>query len=189
MAATYTTLFAGVQWPASVTNKVMCQFWNAAASTQTARIYRIWVLNTATTSAGVYTAGTGVLMPYMLRKITAISSVGTPSTAGVSTVKHDTGSAALNANITLNHANTTWTGTEVLWNGMLSTDEPKTGVLTKDELHALAPIGLIWDSGYGDSNVEPLTLPAGVNSGIAITTPGLAAGVGYADFIFEYTLT
>lgn len=189
MAATYTTVFQGVQWPASQTNKVMAQFWNAAASTQTARIYRIWILNNASTSAGVYTAVTGLFMPYHLRRLTAISTLGTASTAGVSTVKHDNNSAALNANITLNYANTTWTGSEILHTGWLATEEPKTGTFLNNELGALVQMGLIWDAGYGDSNIEPLTLPAGSNAGIAITTPGIASGAGYVDIIFEYTLT
>lgn len=178
MAATYTAIATGVTH--STAFKTYLQIWNASTSGVTIKIYRIWLLN-------VQTAVTGILItsPILLSGISAIASGGSPTT--VTPIKHDTNSNTL-SNVTINYGNTT-TGTVVnTYRSLkLSGDEPATGTFKIDNFYAMPNMALYWDAGYGESGLEPLTLPAGSNSGIQITSAGTASAVGNIDVIVEFT--
>jgi hypothetical protein len=169
MAETHTVT---VQGTAFASNKSLLSLFNGAGSGRVLRVYRVWALNHQT--AGV----TGVMTAIELRRITA-STGGTAQTP----VKHDTNSAALVAQITA-AAGPTDTVTDlfrrVLWSG----DEPAVGTGTNDEMECLPANGLLWDAGYGDSNVEPITLREG--QGLSLRQPG-ANTIGVIDVMFEFT--
>lgn len=169
MTATHTLT---VQGTAFASNKSLLSLFNGAGSGRVLRVYRVWCLNHQTGAV------TGVMTALELRRITA-STGGTAQTA----VKHDTASASLPAQVTA-AAGPTDTATDlfrrVLWSG----DEPTVGTGTNDELECLPENGKIWDAGYGDTNVEPITLREG--QGISVRQPG-ANTIGVIDVMFEFT--
>lgn len=169
MAETHTVT---VQGTAFASNKSLLSLFNGAGSGRVLRVYRVWALNHQTGAV------TGVMTAIELRRITA-STGGTAQTP----VKHDTNSAALVAQIT-SATGPTDTVTDlfrrVLWSG----DEPAVGTGTNDEMECLPANGLLWDAGYGDSNVEPITLREG--QGLSLRQPG-ANTIGVIDVMFEFT--
>jgi hypothetical protein len=52
-------------------------------------------------------------------------------------------------------------------------------------LQNLVPLNYIWDAGYGDANVQPLTLREGEGISVKCETSTTA---GYLDVAFEVTL-
>jgi hypothetical protein len=169
MAATFTVT---VQGTAFASNKSLLSLFNGAGSGRILRVYRVWMLNHQT--AGV----TGVMTACELRRITA-STGGTAQTP----VKHDTASAALPAQVTAATGPTDTVSDlfrRILWSG----DEPAVGAGTNDELECLPELGKIWDAGYGDTNVEPITLREG--QGISVRQPG-ANTIGVVDVMIEFT--
>lgn len=178
MAATYTAIATAVAH--STAFKVYLQIFNTSTSGVTIKIYRIWLINAQTAVTGIL-----ITSPILLSGISAATSGGSPTT--ITPIKHDTNSATL-ANVTINSGNTT-TGTVVntFRSLKLSGDEPATGTFKIDNFYAMPNTSLFWDAGYGDSGIEPLTLPAGSNSGIQITSAGTASAVGNIDVIVEFT--
>lgn len=175
MAATYTAVATGVTF--STTGKVLLQIFNASGSGVILKVYRIWLLNTQTAAV------TGVLPPIELRRITAISTTGSPTT--VTPSKHDTNSATLPAQVTVNYGNTSVTSTDVFRALIRSSDEPAVGTFSIDELSAIVPFNAIWDSGYGSTNIEPLVCREG--QGIIVYNVGIASAAGFYDIIAEFT--
>lgn len=146
MAQTFTAYYPAVAFAA---NKNMAGIINGHAS-EILKIRRIGLLNTQTAAV------TGVICQLEVRLYT-----GTPSLAGntgVTPTSHDsTNSAPTTA--TYGHAGTvagTLAGTfrRVFW----SSDEPAISTATSDELECFVPFNIIFDAGYGDTNVQPLTL-------------------------------
>lgn len=128
--------------------KSMFAIWNPTSSGRVIRIYRIGLLNSN------ITAVTGVMAVLSLTRITACSSG-----VALDFVKHDstnpdmpgaTGITAVTGG--------TVTATDVMRRIPWSTDEPAAGGTGVDEWQAFVPLNIIWDAGYGDSNVKPLTL-------------------------------
>ena len=67
---------------------------------------------------------------------------------------------------------------------MWSNDEPATGTGTNDELECIVPFMYVWDAGYGDTNVEPITLREGQGLTLLHT---VTSAVGNCDAAFEFT--
>jgi hypothetical protein len=70
-----------------------------------------------------------------------------------------------------------------------SNDEPTSASLTVDELQTLPALNYIWDSGYGDTTIEPIVLRT---AGEGIRIYSLNAGVFGAstvDIVVECTIT
>lgn len=169
MANTWHSAFTGIAFASA---KSMIDLFNADA-TRILRLYRIWMLNNQTSAV------TGVITTMKINKLTT----GVPS--GGSTVTpqpHDSSNSAL-SNATSGTGRTPTRGNAYrtfLW----SNDEPAVGTGSVDEMECLVPLGLIWDSGYGDSNIQPLTLRQ--NEGWEVQQSGSSA-VGVADFDYEFT--
>jgi hypothetical protein len=165
-------------------NKVMYTLYNAVGSTVVIRVYRILI---APISVATVTGGTGI---YILDKFTGVPGGG----AATTTIKMNTASAALNVSVTGLNGNTAISGTltslGVLRQYCRSNDEPTlaTGAVTLQisALQTLYPMMTIWDSGYGEVNVEPITLRAGEGIRIYTTNAG-TWGATTADIIAQFT--
>jgi hypothetical protein len=66
-----------------------------------------------------------------------------------------------------------------------SNDEFAVGVLTMDEYERFINLNVIWDSGYCDSNTQPLVLREGEGFGIKCVTN---TAVGYINAWTELTI-
>lgn len=172
MANTWKATSQGITYAA---NKDMLDVFNSSASTRFIRVYRMYLLNNGTG------AGTGALGTVRIQRITA-ASAGT----AVTPVPHSSAYAALNANTTAGTNRTITTShiyRQVLWQN----DEATVTTLDMDALLTLLPFTELYNSGYGDSNVEPLTAVAGTSEGFAIVNVTLATAAVTADAEIEFT--
>lgn len=175
MGQTYIAMATAVAW--STGNKVLISLFNGAGSGRIVRIRRIWVnSNRATTN-------TGILQQYSMFRLTTDTNTGTPTT--ITPVKVDTNSENLPAAI-VTRTNNTVNGTATLIRRFyFSGDEAAAGTLSLDELQTIASLNIIWDVGYGNSNVQPLTLREG--QGFSLYQAGLASSTGDIDIAVEFT--
>jgi hypothetical protein len=177
MAATYRAVAQAVTF--STANKVMFQIFNATGSGVVIRVYRVWMMSTVGTGAV-----TGILQPVELRRISAISSVGTPT--AVVPFRMDTSSAAVHANVTINYGNTTTGGTSAVIRRMyLQTDEVAVNTAVVEEMHLIYPLQCIFNAGYGDGNCEPLVLRE--TFGFVVNCAATTGAVGSVDIIVDFT--
>lgn len=170
MAATYTaasinTAFANL--------KSMLTIFNGSGSGKTLKIYRIWIINSQ------LTAVTGVVLTLALRRITA-STVG----SAITPVKHDTNNASLPAQVVIGTNNTDTISATTYRLIRRDNDEPAVAGTGINELSMLFPMNLIWESGYYDSTIEPLTLPEGYGITLRCET---STTVGSLDVYMEFT--
>lgn len=169
MANTWHASFTSVTFASA---KSMCDLFNAD-STRILRLYRIWMLNNQVSAV------TGVITTMKINKL--ISSVPTGGTT-VTPQPHDSTNSAL-SNATCGTGRTPTRGNAYrtfLW----SNDEPTVGTGSIDEMECLVPLGIVWDSGYGDPNIQPLTLRQ--NEGWEVQQSG-SSTVGVVDFDYEFT--
>lgn len=170
MAASYTLTAQNIAFAA---NKCMACIFNGVGSGKVVRVYRIWVYNNQLVTV------TGVLTNLEIRKITAASG-GTDLTF----TKHDSNSAAVDANIVAGTNKTVTLGglyRRVLW----STDEPTANTaISLDEFECFMPFTNIWSMGYADTNSEPITL----REGEGVTVMNTGGSIGQCDLFFETTI-
>jgi hypothetical protein len=178
MAATWTAYAAGVVHAAA--NRVYLQIFATASNTQVIKIRRIWLINAQAAAV------TGIISGTMsIGSFSTAASGGTPST--VTPVAHDTTNAAVNANITISHSNTTnGTAVNVFRTIPFASDEPATGTFKLENFYATPNTALIWDAGFEDSAIDPLTIPASTAGGICVY--GTMTAVGNIDCAIEFTL-
>jgi hypothetical protein len=169
MAATFTAYATGVTF---ASNKSLLTLFNGVGSGRILRVYRVTPLNYQTAAI------TGVLTGLELRRVTA-SSGG----SAVTPIKHDTASANLPAQV-LCTSGPTDTVTDMFRRALWSADEPSVSAATSDELECLPELAKLWDAGYGDTNIEPITLREG--QGLSLRQPGSNA-IGVLDISFEFT--
>lgn len=178
MAATYRAYRLAVANPAAGT--VIFGVNNAAGSTKTLKVVRVWC-SPATNSATV----TGALRVVELRRIT---SPGTPTNV-TTIISYDSANDALPAQVTAFNA-----GTPVI---DAATPEPLIRWTSTTEEFAASNASFpgfatvtaslpIWDAGYGDTDVAPITLPEGY--GLIIQAATGSSAVGVADWYIEFTL-
>lgn len=174
MAATWRAVATGVTWSTSA--KCMLKVFNASGSGVVLRVYRVWVLNNQTAAV------TGVI-PVM--SLLRTSTVGTGGTV-VTPVAHDTNSTALPAQVTSSYGDTSIGTTDATFRrATFSSDEPAVGTMSIDEVESLVPLNVFWDSGYSDSDVEPIVLREGF--GVMVHTAGIASAAGNVDVVIEFT--
>ena len=124
-----------------------------------------------------YVAVTGVLTNLEIRKLTAATG-GTTITAA----PHDT-SNSLSASV-ICATNASVTSTDVYRRILWSTDEPTANTtMSVDEFQCFLPFANVWNMGYGDTSVEPITLNA--NEGVGLINTGAVAG--QCDIVIEFT--
>ena len=127
-------------------------------------------------------AVTGVLTTMQVRRSSTASTPTGGST--VTPILHDTNNTALSANVTAGTGRTVTDGDlfrQYIW----SNDEPSVSASTMDEWELFVPFTEVWNEGYADSNVQPLT--ARVSEGFHLRHSGSTA-VGTADFEIEFTV-
>lgn len=146
MAQTWTAYYSGVAFAAT---KNMGAVLNTHAS-EILRIRRVGCLNAQT--AGV----TGVVCQLEMRAYQS-GSPGLTSSTAITPTPHDTTNTAP-ASATYGHAGTIAGTALTLRRVFWSSDEAAISTGTLDELETLVPLNIIFDAGYGDSNVQPLAL-------------------------------
>lgn len=171
MAQTFTAYYSGVAFAAT---KNMAAVLNSHA-TEILKIRRVGLLNAQTAAV------TGVLCAIEFRAFFAGSPGLTAPTAVTPTSHDSTNSAPTTA--TYGHAGTIAGTPLTLRRIFWSSDEAAISTATLDELETLVPLNIIWDAGYGDSNVQPLTLRQN-QMGMVYNVSGAA---GLLDTWIEFT--
>jgi hypothetical protein len=169
MANTWTAYFQGISFGAS---KNMASILNGG--TRVLRIRRIGFIN-AQTAAVTGVACYGDIRTYR----------GTASLAGstaVTPVAHDSSNSALSS-VTIGHSGTPGGTASTLRRYFWSSDEAKLSTAQNNELEAFPALNVMWDSGYGDANVQPLVLRQ--NEMLTIYNNSGAAGL--VDIWIEFT--
>ena len=169
MAATFRATGGGIAYASS---KDMLNVFNGTATARVIRCYRGYWFNNGTAAV------TGVITTAQCRRITAASG-GT----AVTPVKHDTNSSNLDAATTAG-TNQTTTGTDIFRRFLFVNEEPVVAGTTQANWLTLVPFAEIWNAGYGDTNVEPVTCRA--TQGFQLFHSGTSA-VGTADLEIEFT--
>jgi hypothetical protein len=124
-------------------------------------------------------AVTGVITAGELRLYTGAS--WTAPTA-LTPVAHDSTNSALSS-VTCGHTGTPVGTPLVLRRYTWSSDEPKLTTAQNNEWECLIPLNIIWDAGYGDSNVQPLTL----NPNEMFIIWNITGAAGLCDFWIEFS--
>jgi hypothetical protein len=177
MAATFM-----VQTTAQATASARIYFYmRNTDATLITRIRRVWVRNTFT---GV--AFTGGMNMIQLSLETGAPSGGTAQTPR----PYDTTLNTLTG-LTATAYSTAITGTTqgaVIRQFLVGNDERTAKYNTAptiDDFWGEYPFQCVWDSGYGDSNIQPLTLRQ--NEGFSIRNTTVVAAGGGLDFVVEFT--
>lgn len=169
MAQTWTAYFPGIAFAAT---KNMAAVLNTHA-TEVIKIRRIGLLNSQT--VGV----TGVLCSIEVRKYTG-ASLTTPT--AVTPTTHDSTNTGPSG-ITVGHAGTIAGTPATLRRIFWSSDEAAISTATSDELETYVPLNIVFDAGYGDSNVQPLTLRQNEMAMVY----NVSGAAGLLDVWIEYT--
>lgn len=172
MAATYRVSASNIVFG---NNKSMIALWNGAGSADVLKVCRIWILNNQVGTA----AGTGIFITFELRLITAYTGA-----TKLFPIKLKKTSANLDANVVCSAGATVTDDSmfrRIFWSG----DEPAQSELTTDTWQLLPNLNLVWNSGYVDSIIEPITLNASQGIHLKCTTNTTATFLG--DCIIEFT--
>lgn len=141
---------------AAGTNKSLIDIFNSSSSSRTIKVYRIFQFNNGTAAV------TATFSANRIDRITA-ASAGTTLTP----VAHDTTNAGLNANTTAGTGRTT-TASDIFRRYLWLWEEPTTTGVTQANWEILVPFCEIWNAGYADSNIQPLTCNASTNQGVQV---------------------
>lgn len=169
MAQTWTAYYPGVAFAAG---KNMASILNGHA-TEVLKIRRVGLLNTQTGAV------TGVICQIDLQVRTG---AGLSGHTAITPVTHDTTNTAPTT-ATYGHAGTPTGTASTLRKLFWSSDEPAISVATLDELECLVPFNIIFDAGYGESNVQPLTL----RQNEMVTVYNNSGAAGTVDIWIEFT--
>lgn len=146
MAQTWTAYYPGVAFAAT---KNMAAVLNTHAS-ELLKIRRSGLLNAQTAAV------TGVVCQLEARAYQT-GSPGLTAPTAVTPTTHDTTNTAP-ASAVYGYAGTIAGTGLTLRRTIWSSDEASVSAATSDELECFVPLNIIFDAGYGDSNVQPLTL-------------------------------
>lgn len=171
MAETFTAYYSGITFAAS---KNMGAVLNSHAS-EVLKIRRVGLLNAQTASV------TGVLCQLEMRAYQT-GSPGLTAPTTVTPISHDTTNTAPTT-ATYGHAGTIAGTALTLRRVFWSSDEAAISTSTIDELETFVPLNIIFDAGYGDSNIQPLTLRQ-TQMAMVYNTTGAA---GLLDTWIEFT--
>lgn len=174
MANTWHAQTQAQTWAAS-TSRI--DVFNGASSARVIRCYRIWGFATGTGAV------TGVVGLIRVGRTTA-SSAGTTITP----VPHSQAYSALDANTSFGTGRTlTIAATDYFRQCAVYTEEVAITTLTQQGLFTTVPYAEIWNAGYGDGNVEPLTCIASTAQGVALVAQSGPTWAGTWDFEMEVT--
>ena len=159
-------------------NKHMLDVFNATASTRVIRIYRAYAFNNQ------IAAIVGVLNVFRVN-ITGLSA----SAANVTPVTMDTSNSARDANTTCGTGRTIGAIAATIRSLLQSPDEPVVSTLDWDALATLVPFAEVWNAGYGDTNIQPVTCRPGENRGLSMQSITQAVGVNDYEIMFTDSAT
>lgn len=171
MAATWRVTGAAIAY---ASGKSMIDVFNGAGSATIVRVYRAYWFNNGTSAV------TGVVTTAQVTRTTT----GTGGTT-LTPVKHDTSSAALDANNTCG-SNRAPTASDVFRRFLYVNEEPVVAGVTQANWLTLVPFAEVWNAGYGDTVIEPIVCRA--VQGFQLLHSG-ASAVGTADLEIEFTST
>ncbi len=117
-------------------------------------------------------------------KLGRFGSAVAGSPTAITPVAHDPAATTLTG-LTVNTAGTLVTLTSIFRQISRANDEIAAGGATFDEIQNVFPINVVWDAGYGDTNIEPITLRE--NQGCALITGALGTYAGSAHIHVEFT--
>lgn len=169
MANTWTALYQGVSFGAT---KNMGAILNGGA--RVLRVRRLGCVNVQTSAIS------GVICLLDVRRYDATATL--TSSTSVTAVAHDTTNSALSS-VTVGHAGTISGTPSVFRRTIWSSDEPKLSTAQNNEWETLIPLNILFDSGYGDSNVQPMVVRTG-EMAMCYNTSGAA---GALDTWIEFT--
>lgn len=164
-------------------NKTMWTLYNGTGSAKIIRVYRVFMYPL---SSAAVTGGMGI---YVMDRFTGVPGGG----AAVTLIKHNTASAAVPAQISALDGDTSITGS-LTTAGIVrvvcrSNDEVSATSATLEEFQQLHSFGaLIYDGGYGDTNVEPIVLRETEGLRMYSTNAG-TWGASTFDLCIEMTIT
>jgi hypothetical protein len=171
MAQTWTAYYASVTFAAT---KNMAAVLNAHA-TEILKIRRVGIQNAQTAAV------TGVLCSIEMRGYFS-GSPGLLGATSVTPTTHDSTNTAP-ASATYAHAGAisgiATTFRRIFW----SSDEAAIAGATMDELETLIPLNIIFDAGYTDANVQPMTL----NQNQMAMVYNVTGAAGLLDTWIEFT--
>ena len=170
MADTWHAFTSGATFAA---NKYMIDVFNANTSAKTISVYRIWWFNNQTAAI------TGVINVMQIFR-TSTSSAG----SSITPAAHNTSNTALDAGTTAGTGRTITTGSQFR-QLLTSPDEAAVSTLDWDSMQTFVPFAEVWNSGYGDTVIQPLTCRNGQDEGV--TLKSVTQTVGNADFEMEFT--
>jgi len=188
MADTWTCNATNVAWASA---KNMLSFYNDASTTAICRIYKIWMVNTQTAAV----TGTNIVDCFIYRFSagphsggTALGTANTPVPTAGQIVAHRSSNAAIPAQFTIRTGATGGISLGALVRGFLrcSDEAASQAAITLDEVQAIYPLNLVWDAGYGESDIQPLTLRA--TEGMVIRAGTNGSFVGQCDINVLFTL-
>lgn len=154
-------------------SRSLLDVFNAGAS-RVIRVYRMVILNSAETS------GTGVLGAMSIYRTTG-ASAGT----AVTPFTHDSNNSALDAAITAGYLRTT-TNSAKLRQLLYQGGAPGFEVLDARTLYTLVSFTEVWNAGFADTNVQPLTCPSGGSYGYNMYNEATSLS-GFFDAEIEFT--
>lgn len=172
MAATYTVAYLNVAYASA---KNMFAIYNGSGSGKIVKIRRIWMISSSSTATGTF----GIM------SLGRFSNAYTGGTGGTF-LKHDSNSASVPAQIV-----TAQNPTAVTINGLIrvigrSGEEIVVSDNKLSAFGALVPLNCIYDAGYGDANVQPITLRE--TEGIVLQAGTGVQPTGSTSMYIELTL-
>lgn len=170
MANVYTIAAAATPF---IPNRCMIGIFNGAGSGKVIRVYRVMALNNQTVAV------TGVNCVLKLNKIST-GSGGLYLTPN----KHDSSSPNVPSQVVC-ATNMSYTTSSLLRNYYWSNDEPNQATTTHDEVTTIPKMGMVWESSYIDTNIQPIVCRE--NQGVVLINSTNTA-VGIADFFIEFTM-
>jgi hypothetical protein len=178
MTASYTINAQGVTWAAG---KNMLALVNHTGSGVVVDVYRIWATSLQTTGV---TGGTCLLELWQCNSVASYTG-GTAQTF----ILHDTASAAVPSQVIANAGTTTsLTRNSLVRRFTRYTEEFAVSDTAMEALGFHFPLNCLWDTGYGDSNIQPFRLRVG--EGLVLFTPSSGGGTytGSTDITIEMTI-
>lgn len=163
---------APIQAATYAANKHMIDVFNSSTSTRFIRVYRAYAFNNGTTAV------TGVLNNQRVN-ITTAAAAGT----AITPITMDTSNSALNASTTAGSGRTITVG-NILRQILTSNDEPTVSTLDWDAMLTLIPFCEVWNAGYADANIQPITCRAAENRGVSVQSITQTVGSGDYEMMF-----
>ncbi len=172
---TITPVGPSITAAAFAATKSMIHLYNNQNSSRILRVYRVYNFN------NFITAGNGTYNPMQIRKLSAINSA---TGTAITPTAYDTSNTALNTiEISAGTNSTAPLYSYILRRFLFSSDEPAGQASNIDEFEITVPFAEVWNSGYGDSNIEPVVIRAGQG----LDLYNVSGTVGTAGCEIEFT--